>query len=124
MLENKCLLCVFMYSADGCAQSPSSLETDPTMEHQCTWKRLSSPVTIPPSITEENGNYLASEITQDEKLLLVQEEHANASSGAKNTTVTGSSSHHSSYLQHSKPTKSPQLSYVSTGIATVLLLVV
>ena len=113
---------MYLCGADGCAQNPPSLETDPTMEHQR--KCLSSPVTIPPSITEENGNDLASEITQDEKLLLVQEEHANASSGAKGTTVTGSSSHHSSYLQHSKATMSPQLSYVSTGIVTVLLLVV
>ena len=60
-------------STDGRAQRPSSLETNLTTEHQL--KRIGSPVTIPPSITEESGT---KKLTQDEKLPLAAEEPANA----------------------------------------------
>ena len=111
--------CVHLCSTDGRAQRPSSLETNPTMEHQL--KHIGSPVAIPPSISEESGTDFTSKLMQNEKLLVVPDEPANApSSDVKAVAVTGSSSHHSSYLQQSRPAVSPPLSSVSTGILAKL----
>ena len=104
-------------------------ETEPGVVHQLqqTAQVVGSPVTIHPSITEEGGTNLTNEtnMPQSQHMHLLPVEHANAPSGdVKVVTVTGSSSHHSSYAQLSKQPVSPPLSSsVSTGMYSVTLCV-
>lgn len=107
-------------STDGITQRPSSLATDSSVEQQLKQTQVvGSPVTIHPSIAEENGTNATKESALNQNLLSL--EHSNApSSDIKQATVTGSSSQHSSFFQHSKPPMSPPLSNsVSTGMCCI-----
>ena len=80
-------------------QRPSSLATDPNVEHQshgsCQKQIVRSPIAIPPSITEEQGESDLAEELQNQHQPV---EHDNAPSGdVKEAMVTGSS-RHSSYV--------------------------
>lgn len=102
-----------MCSIDDHAQG----EAGPTVEHQLQQTQIvGSPVIIHPSITEENDTNLTVQSTMTQPNQHLQPiEHANAPSS--DVKLTGSSSHHSSYLQPSKQPISPPLSSsVSTGI--------
>ena len=109
--------------------SDGQRETEPSVhvhQSQQTTQVVGSPVTIHPSITEEGGTNLIKEsnmLSQNQHPLAV--EHANAPSGdVKVVTVTGSSSHHSSFVQLSKQPVSPPLSSsMSTGMHSVILYV-
>ena len=65
-------------------QRPSSLSTDSNVEHQLCQKQqvMRSPVTIPPSITEEGENDLTEESDNQHQLV----EHT---SDVKDVMVTG-----------------------------------
>ena len=73
-------------------ERPSSLATDPNIEHQshesCQKQAVHSPIAIPPSIPEEGENDFT-EVSQNQRQPV---EHDNVpSGGTKEAMVTGSS---------------------------------